>query len=306
LSTATASHSSRALAAPATLRLLLRELVDYAGLFPPAGVAMGDAVRNYARYRESAEAWALGRFVTPVARLHEFSAAYTSLPEQRGVWYVSALLGNNPKADFAAIAAFNHLRHGRVVIDAVEAKTATPDEVSQLARTRLPGVTAYCEVPLASAGHLLPVLRSAGLRAKIRAGGLTADAFPSVNDIAEFLRACAAERVAFKATAGLHHPLRSERPLTYEAGAVRGTMHGFLNVFLAAALAGRPTPSDSIRNVLLASDPTEFSFGETAVAWRDLSISLDELAQTRASFAISFGSCSFSEPISDLQELRLL
>jgi hypothetical protein len=288
------------------LQLLLRGLVDYAGLFPPAGASMEEAVRNYARYRESAEAWALGRFVTPVARLHEFATAFASLPEQRGAWYISALLGDNLKADFAAIAAFNHLRHGRVLIDAVEAKTTTPDDISQLARTRLPGVTVYCEIPPASAAKLLPLIRSAGLRAKIRTGGLTVDAFPPAEAIAEFLRACAAESVAFKATAGLHHPLRSERPLTYEAGAVRGTMHGFLNVFLAAALARRNSQLQSIQGILLASDATEFSFGETAAAWRDESISLDEVAQMRSSFAISFGSCSFVEPISDLQQLRLL
>jgi hypothetical protein len=193
-----------------------------------------------------------------------------------------------------------------VLVDTVEARAATPDEISQLALSRLPGITAYCEISPPSAWQLLPLIRSAGMRAKIRTGGLTTDAFPSADNIAEFLRACAAERVAFKATAGLHHPLRSQRPLTYEAGAVRGTMHGFLNLFLAAALARRQTQPDSIRNILLASDAAEFSFGETAVACRDLSISLDDLAQTRAAFAISFGSCSFLEPISDLQELRLL
>ncbi len=48
------------------LRPLLSGLIDYAGLFPPAAVSMADAVANYAAYRTSADAWALGRFVLPV------------------------------------------------------------------------------------------------------------------------------------------------------------------------------------------------------------------------------------------------
>ena len=54
------------------LRILLRGLIDYAGLFPPASLDMADAVRNYAAYREGEHAWALGRFVVPAARLEEF------------------------------------------------------------------------------------------------------------------------------------------------------------------------------------------------------------------------------------------
>ena len=33
------------------IRALLTESIDYAGLFPPAGLDMASAVENYARYR---------------------------------------------------------------------------------------------------------------------------------------------------------------------------------------------------------------------------------------------------------------
>ena len=125
-------------------------------------------------------------------------------------------------------------------------------------------------------GALVAAMGVHGLRAKIRTGGVTADAFPSARDVARFLSACARHDVMFKATAGLHHPLRGDFALTCAADAPRGTMFGFLNVFLAAAFMRRGH-----------------------------SLSVGALAEERARFALSFGSCSFREPIDDLLALHL-
>src|SRR5213083_517385 len=55
-----------------SVRTLLAEAIDYAGLFPPAGLPMSEAVLNYATYRNSNYNWMLGRFVVMAARLEEF------------------------------------------------------------------------------------------------------------------------------------------------------------------------------------------------------------------------------------------
>ena len=146
---------------------------------------------------------------------------------------------------------------------------------------------------------LLPELKRRGLRAKIRTGGITADAFPTPERVAAFIRACHDAGIAFKATAGLHHPLRCVRPLTYEPNAAVGTMHGFLNVFLAAAMI------DLAEAVLAETDPEAFVLSDDGVRWRDRRVTLDELRKMRQ-VATSFGSCSFEEPISDLKELGWL
>ena len=146
---------------------------------------------------------------------------------------------------------------------------------------------------------LIPELKRRNLRAKIRTGGITEDAFPSPAAVAAFIRACKEHGVAFKATAGLHHPLRCVRPLTYEPNAAVGTMHGFLNVFLAAAMV------DDAEAVLLESDPNAFTFDDDGVTWRSRRVTVDELKAMRE-FATSFGSCSFEEPIDDLKELGWL
>ncbi len=147
---------------------------------------------------------------------------------------------------------------------------------------------------------LLPDLARRGLRAKIRTGGLVPEALPPVGDVARFLRACKAAGVAFKATAGLHHPLRCVKPLTYEANAATGKMHGFLNVFLAATMLEH---ADAI---LAEEDAAAFAFDDDGAAWREHRVSTEALATMRRDFAISFGSCSFEEPIDDLKEIGFL
>jgi hypothetical protein len=146
---------------------------------------------------------------------------------------------------------------------------------------------------------LLPELKRRGFRAKIRTGGITNDAFPTPETVATFIRACRSEEVAFKATAGLHHPLRCVRPVTYEPNAAVGTMHGFLNVFLAAAMV------DAAEAILRETDANAFRFDDDGASWRARRVSVAHLRATRQ-FATSFGSCSFEEPIDDLKELGWL
>jgi len=148
--------------------------------------------------------------------------------------------------------------------------------------------------------ELIDALAERGLRAKIRTGGVTNDAFPAAAHIAQFIQRCAERGVSFKATAGLHHPIRCVKPLTYEPDAPTGTMHGFVNVFLAAAL---PHHAETI---LLETDARAFEFGDDAASWRGHAVRTEELARVRSEFAISFGSCSFEEPVADLKELGWL
>jgi hypothetical protein len=172
-----------------------------------------------------------------------------------------------------------------------EVKATTEEEVAQFP----PGV--YVEIADIA---LLDAIKRHGQRAKIRTGGITPDAFPAIGNVAEFLRACRAKGVAFKATAGLHHPLRCVKPLTYEPAAPTGTMHGFLNVFLAVALL------DHAEDILAETDPRAFAFEDDAASWRGHRVTTEELRTMRSTFATSFGSCSFEEPISDLKELGWL
>jgi hypothetical protein len=83
-------------------------------------------------------------------------------------------------------------------------------------------------------------------------------------------------------------------------------MFGFLNVFIAAAMARTGLDEVGIARALEERDPEAFELGADAIRWREHSVSLDQLTTTRRDFALSFGSCSFREPIDDLCRLALL
>lgn len=80
-------------AVPDSARALLRAVVDYAGLFPPASATMGDAVAHDASERAGADQWMLGRFVLPAARLAEFTAVHAPFAGEPA-WGLSAVVGD--------------------------------------------------------------------------------------------------------------------------------------------------------------------------------------------------------------------
>jgi hypothetical protein len=301
-----------------TLRDLLTNLIDYAGLFPPVALDMATAARNYAAYRRSEASWMLGRFICPVARLEEFErevAEFLPRDAEAGWWKLSALAGENLEADLIRINSFNR-RHiiseqtAAVMIDTVEIKSSTIAEIEAAMRVMHPTLACYIEIPIANAPQvlagLIKAIASAGARAKARTGGVTADAFPSSLDLARFIKACADAEVAFKATAGLHHPLRSVNKLTYQPDSATALMHGFLNVFLAAAFAQSGMGVEQLEELLEERSPDAFQFDSGGVRWRDEMIASGQLQNARNLFAISFGSCSFEEPIEDLRRINLL
>lgn len=288
---------------------LLDGLIDYAGLFPPAGEDMRPALENYASYALGPDRRALGRFIVPIARLAELEKEGSDLmPRGKSTrpWRLSVLVAEDLAAAIEDISRFNRdhapgSRKGQAVIDVVELKASTPDEIGNQRKDLRPGLTAYVEIPLSGdLPALVGALAKAGVRAKARTGGVTADAFPAAEKLAEFIVACAGKGVPFKATAGLHHPIRGEYRLSYEPDAPQGHMFGFLNVFLAAALVYAGEGEEICLTMLKEGDSSAFVFDDDAIAWRDKRVTADQIAASRSEFAIAFGSCSFREPVDEL------
>ena len=296
--------------------VLLRDLIDYAGLFPPASLAMAPSVADYDSYSRSEWNWILGRFIVPFAQLAEFEEAFAGLPTPTpGTgftdWRLSVLLASDPVADVARIREFNARLASsssgrRAVTESVEVKVASPEEVSRLSAIIPAELATYFEVPLSSCGECIAAIADCGRRAKIRTGGETADKFPTPESVIEFIRLCAAANVPFKATAGLHHPLRSVRRFTYQPDSPSGIMHGFVNVFLAAAFLRVGMETRLAVQLLDEQSVDAFHFNADGVSWRQHRLSQREIAAARQGLAVSFGSCSFTEPIDDLRSLHLL
>jgi hypothetical protein len=299
-----------------TVGALLRDLIDYAGLFPPASLAMAPSVANYETYSRSEWSWILGRFIVPVARLAEFEEARAGLPTPTSgtslsSWRLSVLLGSDPVADVARIREFKARMASsssgrRAVVESVEVKVASPEEVKRFSGIIPAELAAYFEFALSSCGECIAVVAGCGRRAKIRTGGETADKFPSPESVIEFIRLCAEANVPFKATAGLHHPLRSVQRFTYQPDSPSGIMHGFVNVFLAAAYLRAGMEAALAVQLLEERSAEAFHFDLDGVSWRKHRLSRREIEAARQRFAVSFGSCSFTEPVDDLKSIRLL
>ncbi len=300
------------------LSALLDELIDYAGLFPPAGLDMAAAVAGFQRHRTGGHADGLGRFVLPVARFAEFEAAVEGRlpvvpdvddPEQApDLWAISALVAaaedlDSVKRDLDAIEAFND-RHtavgaGAAIVDTIELRAATGDGVDAVLDLLDDEIYPYFELdPATDVRGTLAAVAGLDGGAKIRTGGVTADAHPTVEQVAAFISACRMADVPFKATAGLHHAVRAHQ------ASVDATQFGFLNVFVGAALlhAGR-IDAAGLADVLAEESPSAFAMTVDGVAWRERRISASELGEARSRFCHSFGSCSFDEPIEELASM---
>ncbi len=293
-----------------SVRILLAGAIDYAGLFPPAGLSMSEAVINYATYRSSNYNWMLGRFIVMAARLDEFyETAREFIPKDAAnPWRVSVAVGEDVVETMHRIKDFN-ARYGRgVICDTAEIKVASQGEIANALASLPDDVTAYFEVaPDENLPDLIATLALKRQRAKIRTGGVTPDAFPTTQQIIRFVRTCLAANIEFKATAGLHHPIRCFRPLTYDANSVQGTMHGFLNLFLMTGFAREGYKVSFLEEVMEEEFGEVFRFADHAATWRDeFSLNTWQIEAMRKFGIQSFGSCSFDEPVADLQKLGIL
>jgi len=290
---------------PVVLRALLAGLIDYAGLFPPASLDMLEVANRYGDYTSSDESWLLGRLVVPVARLAELGDVLRS--HDHPPFLISALIGGDVDADARTIAGCNEQWAQCLKVDTCELRGTSPAQIAHAARALAGEYTVYVEVASSvDQAILLDVVAAEHVRAKIRTGGVTADAFPSPLEVARFLQRCAERTLAFKATAGLHHPIRGTYRLTYDSDAPRGVMFGFLNLFLAATLVRQRVEQDELVAILEETDPASFGIADHAISWRERALTETAIASARREFAVAFGSCSFREPVDDLFQLRLL
>jgi hypothetical protein len=281
------------------LQTLLTGLFDYAGLYPPASLSLRSAANNYLEYSRGEHASALGRFIINSDRLEELrSVAGESLGELK----LSVIVSEVEDLDLIS----DEILRG-MPIDAVEIKCAQAGGIKRMAARVPQPLTVFFEVPLDERGPgALEVISTSGMRAKIRMGGVVPEAFPSLSAVVQILEALTRLRLAFKATAGLHHPIRSCRPLTYEAQSAKGTMYGFLNLLCAAAAVYFGGQLSDAEKILWEEDSSAWKLSPDTLQWRHLKWTQDQLSTLRREFFISIGSCSFEEPIQDLYSMGWL
>lgn len=309
---------------PVAVRTLLSAGIDYAGMFPPAALSLRAAVQNYAMYQAGEHAWMLGRFIIPAGRLPELADAVClqdpgSQYNVRGriserkisqseirKWKISALLGEQYQSELTSIVDFNAENRCPVSVDTIEMKPALADRVEEVVTAAPAGIEVFAEIPLQASIASLEGLQSRGARAKVRTGGLVPAAIPSPRDLAVFLVNAAKAKIPFKATAGLHHPLRCFKALTYESNAPSGDMHGFINLLAASALALTGASPDLLSEILADQNLSSFQLSGSGLRWKKQSLSNLQLKLAREHMLLSFGSCSFEEPVHELSAMGWL
>ena len=307
---------------PPAFRAFLTGLIDYAGLFPPASLDLDTSIRNHVRYRQGDDAWMLGRFIVPASRLPELDAYADLFAEAPPVSFsvlgladASGGFEGVARATLDAARAFEARHPGLVRCDRFELRAA-PEAVGSLAATLgdLPlaeGDGVAVELPMTGAGYAPEAIEEAAHaiaeandRAgrqrhalKLRCGGVTPELVPGVEPLAHAVAACRDAGAPFKATAGLHHPVR------HFSDAVGTEMHGFVNLFGAACLAhASGFDRDALAEVLHDQDADHFALAD-AFAWRGHRVDASGVHDTRQRLALSYGSCSFDEPREDLAAL---
>ena len=329
-----------------SLKTFMKSLIDYAGLFPPAKLPLKDAIKEYAQLLESENSWMLGRFIIPISNLNELDE-FLPLFKDTGPLRLSVLGGGgesekeylkNIKENVSNIKNYRQKHGDKIEIEVIECKMPTvpltEETVNQATATlnqnNLYHFPEFNELPYVGINYstdedesdwddnilptieLLSKIDNAGM--KLRCGGITKEAFPSVEQVAAMIQTCAIKKIPLKFTAGLHHPIR------HFADEYDEYMHGFINTFTASIFASTfpipKTDQEKFRMFILLSHmiddqtPENFSFEEEKIIWqvRDdrettFELTSENITNARKENAISYGSCSFEEPIDDLTEL---
>jgi hypothetical protein len=251
--------------------LPLSGLFDDASQFPPNSADLDSAVEEHGAWREGEWADLVGRFLIPLGRLE-------TLPGDRA-WELGIIVPE----DASPACAVDALGRTSAVVTAVEMSAAADPAAIAAWREAFPDADLFLEGRAEAVG----AIRGMGAKAKVRCGGVTADAVPRPDDLAAFITTCAALGVPFKATAGLHQPLRH-----YDES-FRCHQYGFLNVWAATALALEHAPADLLLRALVAEDLETLRLEEL------------DLHTARERFT-AFGTCSLDEPISALIDLGML
>jgi hypothetical protein len=299
---------------PDARQAMFAAFIDYAGLYPPASLDMAGAVAGYRSARTSPESWIAGRFLCPASRLEELATELVRTMERgEAAWPISVTFDVDPGQSAAAAAAFHAEMEPAASVHLAEAAIpsgADAGVVAQWVTTALSindTVVPILEVPrdgaVPSSVAAIATAVEASLRpggAKLRCGGVTPADFPSPHEVAVFIVECVEHGLPFKATAGLHHPIRHHDP---DLDVMR---HGFVNVLTAAAAARAGAGLKTLEAIVADTDPQAFDLAFGSVAWRGEALSTKDIEAARRDTFIAFGSCDFEEPVGDLVALGML
>ncbi|MCW5871137.1 MAG: hypothetical protein KIS61_28035, partial [Candidatus Eremiobacteraeota bacterium] len=272
----------------------LENLIDYAGTFPPAALSLAASLANFRADQQGPAPSMLGRLICAGSALPELAELVVSTDS----FLISALLAK--PEDLSLVADF-HARVGKAVrVDTLEtAWSETASEWSRAWNYRL-----FFEVtsPAFAQAAAFCAPQAARLGLKLRTGSVQAEGIPAADQVADFLEKAHAAGVPYKFTAGLHHARAGEYALSYDSGSPRARCFGFTSLFTLACLhwCGQLSKDELVEQLGSDGTPTADSQG---LHWERWSCNIEQIREYRQRGGRSFGSCSFREPLQELQEM---
>lgn len=319
-----------------SFRTFMADIIDYAGMFPPAKLKMDEAVGIYIRHRNEKKNWMLARFICPSNRLTELKNCFLKF-EDKTPFRISVLsyhkssntnFLDNLRDVVNSVKAFLDNTGSKFTIDIIE--TRLPPEIFQKNNSTSVKQILECSNTLFESADLSDIslffeinypagwkevlsmvveefsvfsrkslnIKRAGI--KLRCGGPHPSAFIDPSTVARVIKECRDAMIPLKATAGLHHPIRH---FNQRANAME---HGFLNLFGAGILAlVHGLKEEHLIPILEDQTPENFVFHNASFAWKKYHASAEDIAAARRTLMTSFGSCSLTEPEEDLIKLGL-
>lgn len=317
------------------LESIVREIFDYAGLFPPASLDWEAALKNSAG------------FPTTLTRPHlvaaDFVCSVTKLPELSAASLLELGFGESRIIDICSLGSEWNPNEG-TISESRQAELQTITDfrdvpVGQKPRRRvisyefaLPGdlqphenhlsvslrniksflreesLIIFLEPNLAAEtwledlqllselmGNLNQHCQGPAVGLKIRCSGPKATPMTAIPAVFDILEFSGFH---FKATAGLHHPIVEPERYQNNMGFLTLALAVYFRLLLGSEIFSR----ESLLELLQLKDAATLHFDENA-RWRDFSVTAEQIDQLRDRWHFSIGSCSLSEPDADLKRL---
>lgn len=311
-----------------SLSALMNEVIDYAGIFPPGDLQLEEAINNYRSYLDDNDSWMLRSFVLPISKLKDLEKHMALFSNEKKVNLSLVVNKSKDAKEFEEVCNRNseelskflgkykdiaNVESLEVPIPPVNISKEILKKVSELVSTYK--AKAFCEMtePLSpdwitSMGVTMDAIKEFNLENpdhqlgyKLRSGGVKAELFPSVEQVAATLIKSANDGIPIKFTAGLHHPVRMFRS---EVGT---RMHGFLNIFTAYIFQEcYELDMEQVEAILSDENENNFEFSNGEIKWKNYKVDTKNINDIRNNLLFSFGSCSFDEPRQDLKNINIM
>ena len=301
-----------------SVNYFLEKLIDYAGLFPPAKLEIKPSLENYANYIQSKDKWMMSKFIIPTSRLNDIPDDVIRKYSDQHPLRLS-LISKNICNDIDTVKEFLQTNYNSTIFSACESPVSDLSafskdilDVYKLVENHDLSFELFYELvsndnwtnKINEAVSIISAFNAeheTNIGFKLRCGGVESHMFPDAENIGKAIIACRDANVSMKFTAGLHHPIR------HYSKAVKTKMYGFFNIFVGGMIAHKfNLENGELTKILLDENPKNFIFDIDGLHWKAYSISNAEVQHYRKKSFISYGSCSFNEPIEDLKKLGLL